>query len=498
MPRPTAHLLAAVRTGVLVGVVAGVVAVGLGACAVGPDYARPGVAVPAEWRIEYPEAAAVANVRWWNEFGDPVLDQLIVAALEGNKDVVIAAARVDQFLGQLTTTRSQFFPQINYGGDASRNKQSTVGVPPLAPGTDPYYTLYQGSLGAQWQVDLFGRLRRLSEAAQAQVYASEQGRRGVILSLVSSVAASYVTLRALDRQLEISEATAKNYAETKRIFDLRFARGVVSQVEVAQIESQYQQALAAVPALERQIAAQENLISVLLGRNPGPVPRGKTIDELTAPGIPADLPSALLERRPDILLAEQVLVRANANVGATEALYFPDLTLTGTLGSVSGAFDDFLTGPASAWGAAAGITGPLFTFGNLEGQVATAKAVKREAVANYQQVILNAFRETNDALIGAVKKREESAAQMRRVAALREYARLSRRKFDNGYAGYLEVLFADNELFGAELNAVRTQADSYTQIVDVYKALGGGWVDEADRMAPQPALPGQRLDPSAR
>ena len=305
---------------------------------------------------------------------------------------------------------------------------------------------------------------------------------------MTSVAASYIGLRALDSQLEISRATADNYADTARIFELRFKGGVVSELELQQVESQYQQALAAIPALERQIAAQENLISVLLGRNPGPIARGKTIDERAAPGIPADLPSTLLERRPDILQAEQTLVAANANIGAAKALYFPTLSLTGLLGSVSTAFGDFLSGPATAWTVAAGLTGPIFTFGLIEGQVQNAEAFEREALANYQQVILSAFRETNDALIGTIKKREESAAQTKRVAALREYARLSRLRFDNGYAGYVEVLYAENELFGAELAAVRSQAERYTQLVNVYKAMGGGWVDEADKFAPKPEL----------
>jgi multidrug efflux system outer membrane protein len=225
---------------------------------------------------------------------------------------------------------------------------------------------------------------------------------------------------------------------------------------------------------------------VLLGRNPGPIVRGNTIDELAAPGIPADLPSSLLERRPDILQAEQNLIAANANIGAAKALYFPTLSLTGLLGSVSAAFGDFLSGPASAWTLAAGLTGPIFTFGLIEGQVQSAEAFEREALASYQQVIYNAFRETNDALVGTVKKREESAAQTKRVAALREYARLSRLRFDNGYAGYLEVLYAENELFGAELAAVRSQAERYTQLVNVFKAVGGGWVNEADKLAPQP------------
>ena len=461
-------------------------AAALCACAVGPDYERPKTDVPAQWRIDYPKAADVANTKWWELFGDPVLNGLIEEALRGNYDVRAAAARVDQFIGALSTTRSQFYPQIGYSLDASRNRASRVGQPPLAPGADPYYTLYQGALSASWQIDLFGRVRRQSEAAQAQVYASEQGRRGVVLTLVTSVAASYIGLRALDRQLEISRATAANYADTQRIFELRFKGGVVSEVELKQVESQYQQALAAIPSLELQIAAQENLISLLLGRNPGPIARGKSLDQLVAPGIPADLPSTLLERRPDILQAEQNLVAANANIGAAKALYFPTLSLTGLLGSVSTAFGDVLTGPATAWTVAAGLAGPIFTFGAIEGQVQTAEGGQREVLAFYQQTVINAFRETNDALVGTVKKREESDAQARRVAALREYARLSRLRFDNGYAGYLEVLYAENELFSSELTAVRSQAERYTQVVNVFQAVGGGWVDEAAKLAPKP------------
>jgi multidrug efflux system outer membrane protein len=460
----------------------------LSGCVVGPDYVRPEVATPEKWRVDYAQAADVANTRWWEQFGDPVLDQLIDEALRENRDVRIAAARVDQFLGALTSTRSQFFPQLGYSADASRNRASRAGTTPIPAGSDPYYSLYQGALAAQWQIDLFGRVRRQSEAAQAQVLASEQGRRGVVLSVVTSVATSYIGLRALDRQLEIARATAENYRKTQGIFALRFKGGVVSQVEVTQVESQYQQALAAIPNLEQQVAAQENLISVLFGRSPGPVPRGKSIDELAAPAIPGGLPSALLERRPDILQAEQNLVAANASIGIAKSLYFPTLSLTGVLGSVSAAFGDFMTGPASAWSVAAGLAGPLFTFGGIEGQVQSAEAAQREALAFYQLTVLGALRETNDALVGSVKKREESEAQARRVAALRDYARLSRLKFDNGYASYLEVLYAENELFSAELTAVRAQYDRYTQVVGVYRAFGGGWLDEAGKAAPRPLL----------
>jgi multidrug efflux system outer membrane protein len=458
-------------------------------CTVGPNYVRPTVDVPPGWRIDVATADELANTRWWRQFDDPALDQLIEQALANNRDLLIAAARVDQFIGQLTTTRAQFFPQLGYGADASRNRASRVGVPALPPGADPYSTLYQGALSAQWQIDLFGRVARQTEAAQAQLYASEQGRRGVVLSLVGSVTSTYVGLRGLDRQLEIARATAANYADTKRIFDLRFKGGVVSAVEVEQINSQYEQALAAIPGLEQQIAAQENLIALLLGRNPGTVARGKTIDQLLPPRLPAALPSSLLERRPDILQAEQNLVAANANVGVAQSLYYPQLSLTGALGSASAALGDFLSSASLTWGIAAALTGPIFTFGAIEGQVAGAEASQREAVANYQRVILNALRETNDALSGSVKKRDESGAQMRRVTALREFARLSKLRWDNGYADYLEVLYAQNELFTAELSAVRSQADALTQIVSVYIAIGGGWIDDAARRAPQPQGP---------
>jgi multidrug efflux system outer membrane protein len=457
-------------------------------CSVGPDYVRPEVDTPQGWRIEVIEAAEVANTRWWEQFGDPVLEYLIGIALRENRDLLIAAARVDQFIGQLTTTRSQFYPQIGYSLDASSNRSSRVGQPPLAPGADPYYTLYQGALSAGWQIDLFGRVRRQSEAAQAQVYASEQGRRGVILTLVTSVAASYIALRALDRQLEIARATAKNYGDTQRIFEMRYKGGVVSEIELRQVESQYQQALAAIPSLELQVAAQENLLSILLGRNPGPIPRGRSIDELAAPGIPGELPSTLLGRRPDILQAEQQLAAATANIGAARSLYFPTLSLTGVLGSASTALENFLTGPAGAASVAAGLSGPIFTFGAISGQVDSAEAARRAALAAYEQSILLALRETNDALIGSVKKREEAEAQAKRVAALRTYAHLSRLRFDNGYAGYLEVLYAENELFSAELTAVRARAERYTQIVSVFQAVGGGWVDEVGKFAPQPQL----------
>ena len=466
-------------------IAAACIAAALAGCTVGPDYVRPTVDTPPAWRIDYPKAAEVANLKWWEQFGDPVLNELVEAALRDNRDLRVAAARVDQFIGALTATGSQFYPQIGYGADASRARASAVGQPPLPPGANPYFSLYNVTLGAQWQVDLFGRVRRQTEAAQAQVYASEQGRRGVVLTLVSSVAASYIVLRSLDRQLEIAQATARNFNATLRIFELRFKAGIVAKTEVTQVRSQAQQAEAAIPAFQQAIAAQENLISILLGRNPGPIPRGRTIDQLLAPVIPGDLPAALLLRRPDILQAEQNLVAANANIGAARALYYPTISLTGLLGSVTTAFGDFLSGPATAWSLAAGLTGPIFTFGAIEGQVAAAEAGERQAVLVYQATIANAFRETNDALVGARNREQEYAAQVERIVSLRAFAHHSKRRFDAGLAGYTDVLVAENELFAAELVAVRTQADRYTQLVSVYRAMGGGWVDIAGTMAPK-------------
>ncbi|MCZ8338438.1 MAG: efflux transporter outer membrane subunit [Burkholderiaceae bacterium] len=466
--------------------IATLLAVGLAGCTVGPNAVRPTVDTPPAWRIDYPKAADVANLKWWEQFGDPVLDELVETALRDNRDLRVAAARVDQFIGALQSTGSQLYPQIGYGADVSRSRASSVAVPPLPPGANPYFSLYQVSLGAAWQTDLFGRIRRQTEAVQAQVYASEQGQRGVVLTLVAGVATSYIVLRSLDRQLEIAQATARNLAGTLRIFELRFKAGLVAKTEVTQIRSQVQQALAAIPAFEQAIAAQENLISILLGRNPGPIPRGRTIDQLIPPQIPGDLPATLLQRRPDILQAEQNLVAANANIGAARALYYPNLSLSAALASTTTAFSSLLSGPAGAALIGASLAGPIFTFGGIEGQVASAEAGERAALAGYQQTVLNAFRETNDALTGSQKRLEEFTVQRERVVALREFARLAKLRFEKGVAGYLDVLVAENELFAAEIASVGLQASRYAQLVNVYQAMGGGWVDIAAAKAPRP------------
>ncbi len=444
----------------------------LSACTVGPDWQQPKGDAPPGWRIEYAQAAELANARWWQAFGDPVLDQLVQEGLQQNRDLVQAAARVEQFLGALRTTRSQFYPQVGYVGEASRNRTP-----------ERSFTSYDASLSAGWQIDLFGRVRRQAEAAQAQVYASEQGRRGVVLSVVSALTTAYIGLRSLDRQLEVARATEQNYARSLRLFEARHRGGTVSEVERSQVESQYRQAQAAIPSFERQVAQQENLLSVLLGRNPGTIPRGKSIEDLVDPAIPPGLPAALLERRPDILQAEQNLRAANASIGVAKSLYFPTISLTGLLGYSSVSLATF-TGSGASGSLAAMLAGPIFTFGGIGGQVASAEAGEREALGFYQQVVLNALRETNDALIGVQKLREEYDALAKRTVSLRNYARLSRARYEGGATSYIEVLYAENELFAAELTGISTLAQRHAELVNLYKALGGGWVDAVDPLQP--------------
>ncbi len=446
--------------------------IGVAGCAVGPDYERPALELPDTWRVAPENAVALANAAWWEQLGDPVLDELIATALAENLDTRIAAARVAQFAGALQATRAGFMPQLGYGVGADRARSSELLLP---GGADPYSTQYRAALSASWQLDLFGRLRRESEAAQARVYASEQGRRGVLLTVTAGVAAGYLALRALDRQLEIARATAANYERTLSLFELRHREGVISRLEVAQVESQYQLAAAAIPLLEGQIAAQENLLSVLTGRSPGPVSRGLALAELSLPEVPAALPAALLEQRPDVLQAEQNLVAANADIGAARAAYFPDITLTGALGQASTVLGDLLDSAARSWSVGANVAGPLFTGGAVAGRVAVAEGAREEALLGYQAAVLNALREVNDGLAGVEATDANTAALARRVATLREYASLARMRFDAGSASYLDVLVADNELFSAELAEVAARQAQYANMVGLYRAMGGGW-----------------------
>jgi multidrug efflux system outer membrane protein len=316
----------------------------------------------------------------------------------------------------------------------------------------------------------------------------EENRRTVILTLVSAVATSYINLLNLDRQLEVSRETVRSRAESLRIFELRFKGGTISELELQQLRSEYEVALATIPSLEKQIAQQENNLSVLLGRNPGPLKRGGTLGELVLPAIPEALPSEILERRPDIRQAEQQLVAANARIGVAKAAFFPAISLTGLLGVASVDLSNLFTRDARSWTFAGSVSQPIFTGGTLTGQLQVSEAQQRQALHTYQQAIQTAFSEVENSLVDQSKTREQAAAQTRQVDALVRYAYLARLRYDNGYTSYIEVLDAERSLFQAQLQLTQTQGLLYVALVNLYKALGGGWVDRAEEFAPRPEI----------
>ncbi|VVM36131.1 Outer membrane protein OprM [Pseudomonas fluorescens] len=452
-------------------------------CMLGPDYQRPATDAPDAYRYADQEANNLSNTLWWEQFKDPVLNDLIRSALAENKDIKIAAARVEEFQGRYGVVRSQMFPQIGAGAQGSRSRAPRDNGPvPLDSSVDPIYKNYQATLNVSWELDVWGRLRRLNESARADLLSSEEGRRTVILSLVSSVASSYIALRNLDRQLEIARTTAKARGDSYDIFKLRFGAGTISEMELAQNLSEFQRTQASVAQFESQVAQQENNLAVLLGRNPGPIIRGRDLTQLTLPSVPAGLPSDLLERRPDLRQAELNLISANAQIGAAKALYFPTISLTGLLGSVSNQLSNLFTGPSATWSYGLAASMPIFTAGGIAGQVQQAEAFQQQTLLVYQQSIQSAFRDVENALVAASKSREQLASQASQVEALRTYTRFARLRYDNGYTSYIEVLDAERSLFDAELNYTQTRGSVFTAMIDVYKATGGGWVTEADKL----------------
>jgi multidrug efflux system outer membrane protein len=474
----------------------------LGGCMVGPDYQRPEIPTPAAYRYEPQSVAQTADTEWWKAFGDPVLDGYIAEALEHNRNVQIAVANVEQAAGVLATTRSPLFPQVSYQADGTRQRLSeSVSAQRLAAalGGNPQ-TTYQVLAGASWEIDLWGRIRRLTESARANLLATDEARRGVVLSLVASVASTYLQLLGLDQQLEIAQRTLDTYGQSVKLFELQHKYGQVSKMNVEQARSQYETAAAQIPVIKQQIVQTENALAVLLGRNPGPIARGKKLDALALPTVPEGLPSALLERRPDLLQAEQTLVAANAQIGAAKAQYFPTISLTGALGSASPELRNLFTGPAGVWSYGGSIIGPIFTGGAIAGQVAQAEGGQKAALASYELSIQNAFADVENALASNANLGEQLAAQERLVRALSEYSRLARLQFNGGYTSYTTVLQAEQQLFPSELNLASIRAQLYGSLVNIYKTLGGGWIDRADELSPQPtaaALPPRDPSPAA-
>jgi multidrug efflux system outer membrane protein len=446
-------------------------------CTVGPDYVKPAVDIPDDWRYSIEDASGTVNSLWWEQFDDPVLDALINEALVNNKDVRIAAARVEEFAARVDITRAGFYPQIGYDGAAGRDKTS------LATGNSRINDSYLAALNVGWELDVWGRIRRATEAARAQLLAEEEVRRTVILSLVSAVASSYLNLRSLDYQLEIARRTLKSRGDTVELFQIKFEGGVISELEVAQVRSEYEQAAVRIPSLERQIALQENALSVLLGHNPGDIPRGKTINDFAMPQVPAGLPSELLARRPDIQRSEQDLIAANAQIGVARSQYFPTISLSGLFGYASTELSDLLQSSSEIWGIGADALGPIFTGGRISSQVRASEAVQRQLLVGYAQTVQTAFREVDDALISNVKRHEELLAQGRRVDALEVYAHFAQIRYDEGQVSFIEVLDAERRLFDAELLHAQSMNDVYTSYVSLYKAMGGGWIQQAETVA---------------
>jgi len=461
-------------------------AVILAGCTMGPDYQRPVVDQPDSFRYATEDAQDTSNLSWWRQFQDPVLDGLINEALAGNKNLGIAAANIEQAAAVLTQIRSPLFPQANYGGNAARQRVSELNATPVPGTVSNPQNAFQIFAGATWEVDLWGRIQRLSESAQANLFATESAHRGVILSLVASVANTYIQLRGLDEQLLIARYNMDSYGEAVRLFELQFRYGQVSRMTVEQARTRFETAAAMIPQFEAQIAQTEHALSILLGRNPGPIVRGKSLRELALPAVPSGLPSQLLERRPDVVQAEQNLIAANARIGAAKALYFPTISLTGSYGHASEDLSDLFEGPARQWKYSGSVTGPIFTAGAISGQVRQAEAAREAALFAYESSIQSAFVDVENALIARTKIGEQIEAQARLVDAAREYVRLARLQYQGGYVPYSTVLQAEEQLFPAELNYAQYNASLYTSLINIYKAMGGGWVAEADKLTARP------------
>ena len=470
----------------------------LAGCAVGPNYRRPAVDAPAEFRGAADNASAstnsLADLPWWGVFKDPVLQDLIHVALTNNYDLRIALTRVDQARALQAQARSQFLPQAGYTGEASRGRNSFLGLP--IPNGGQTMNGFLGGFEAVWEIDLWGRVRRMNEAARAEFMASQEGRRTVQISLVSGVARAYFELLDFDEQLAIAKRTEQSYERTFKLFDDQHAAGLASKLEVSRAKISLRTVSARIPEIERQIALKENEISILLGRNPGPVARTATLLDQTMPvAIPAGLPSTLLERRPDIRMAEQQVRAANAGIGVAVGDFFPRIGLTAFYGGASPELHNLVSTEANMWSAAASAAGPLFTGGRLTGRYRQAKAAWEEAKLQYQQTALVAFREASDALVSHTRFEEERVQQAEAVSAGQDAVDVATQRYKEGKASYYEVLEAQQQLYPAENALSQIEAGRRLAVVQLYKALGGGWAlkdtEWSAAAAPSPGNAGQ-------
>lgn len=453
-------------------------------CTVGPRYKRPDVVAPPTYRGDVnqqaaagspgqgaPPAVMFGDEKWWEVFQDSQLQELLRTALKQNYNVRIAAARVLQAQAQLGIIRADQFPTIS--GNASVTSQrtpQTLTFPPLES------TSLQLGGALSWELDFWGKFRRATEAARAQLLASEWGQRAVMSTLVASVASAYFQLRELDLELDISKRTLQARDESLRLTKIKEQGGVTSMVDVRQAEQLVYNAASTITDLQRRIEQQENLISTLLGENPRPVKRGAGLnDQPHAPQIPPGLPSSLLQRRPDIVQSEQQLIAANARIGVARANYFPQITLTGNAGTQSTALSELFSGPSGFWNVTGGLVQPIFTGGRIKSTVRFSEAQKLEAVLAYQNTIQQSFREVSDALVGYRRNQEFAEEQRKLVVAAQDAMRLSTVRYEGGVTSYLEVLDSDTRYFTAALEFSQAKLAELLSYVELYRALGGGW-----------------------
>ena len=447
----------------------------LAGCAVGPGYKRPPANPPQHFRGDTTGLTnSLGDMPWWELFRDETLQALIRGALTNNYDVRIAAARVEQARAILAENRSVFFPQITYQGTVGDGRNVVAGSPlrvggPASPG-------YEAAGDVSWEIDLWGRIRRLNESARAQFLATAEVRTNVMLTLIATVAADYFQLLALDQELQIARDTTNSFGQSLKLFSERLRGGVSSKLETAAAEAAQASAAATVPELERQIVVEENQIRILLGMNPGPILRHKKLlEEVLPPDVPPGLPSTLLERRPDIRQAEQLVRSANAQIGVARADFYPHFSLTALFGQVSPEVSKFTWGTATAWSVAANLAGPVFQGGLLKGELQQARAAWEEAALQYQSVVLNALQEVSNALAARQQLARERIEQAHAVTAYEEAVRVAGERYNAGHANYYELLQEQQLLFPAENALTQTELNQLLAIVQLYRALGGAW-----------------------
>jgi outer membrane protein, multidrug efflux system len=435
-------------------------------CNLGPKYRRPTFQPPASFYTEeQSKQLSIADLSWWDLFKDPVLQSLIKEALQNNYDLQLAVAQVEQQRALLGVTRSQYYPQVAYDGNISGQKSLTV----------PNHTYYSYSFASFWEIDLFGRIRKMTEAQRSIYFASEEARRDVRLLIMSQVAQGYFQLRALDAQLEISRRTVKSFQDTLDIFQHRLEGGYASGLETSRAQAALSNVAATIPDLQSQIVAQENALDLLLGRSPGPIARGAAlIDQYDPPDVPAGLPASLLERRPDLREAEQNLIAANANVGVAKTNFFPTISLSGLFGGISPQLSE-LTGTGKAWSVVGDFTGPIFTGGRLKNQYNASLAVRDQAKISFEKAVTQAFGEVSTALSAHEQLAKAYREQITSVDAYRESVRLSTIRYDSGLANYLDVIDAQIQMYPAESATVNYDLGRKLALVNLYQALGGGW-----------------------